>query len=65
MESSMRRKKQVDCLADQAAFQWYWMRDDGVMLIARANERHSLTWSGSSTWEGERWVRDEDREDVP
>lgn len=56
-----RKKEQIDAMAKQMAEKWYFVRKDGVALFpdvtGKSVEIHR--WSGSSTWQGETWTRDE------
>jgi hypothetical protein len=38
---------------------WRFARSDNTVLQARPNSTAITRWSGSSTWENERWLRDE------
>ncbi|EWZ33442.1 hypothetical protein FOCG_16941 [Fusarium oxysporum f. sp. radicis-lycopersici 26381] len=61
LESLERKKDQVDKIAKQMVDAWFFKRPDGVVLYAdtsNANRKVSR-WSGSSTWHGQRWTRDE------
>lgn len=60
-ESTERRKPQVDYVINTAREEWFFQRTDDVHLVP--DSEHSpeeLCWTGSSTWEGRRWIRDED-----
>ncbi|RFN53434.1 hypothetical protein FIE12Z_2259 [Fusarium flagelliforme] len=58
LESLKRKKDQVDKIAAQMIKKWYFKRKDGVVLYADATTQESQ-WNGSSTWNNQRWVRDE------
>jgi len=60
-ESTIQRQDQVDFLADKAASLWYFKRKDDALLVADPEEKISMRWSGSSTWEGQRWTEYEAR----
>lgn len=61
IESIERRKPQVDYVANKAREDWHFTRTDNVHLVCDAQTRlEELRWTGSSTWEGLRWIRDED-----
>lgn len=57
LESLKRKKDQVDKIAAQMIKKWYFKRKDGVVLYAATTQQSQ--WSGSSTWNNKRWVRDE------
>lgn len=60
-ESIERRKPQVDYVSSQAREDWFFQRTDDVHLVANAGcPSEELRWTGSSSWEGRRWIRDED-----
>lgn len=40
---------------------WRFKRRDDTFLCANNSSTSITRWSGSSTWEGERWIRDETR----
>ncbi|RVD85491.1 uncharacterized protein DFL_003812 [Arthrobotrys flagrans] len=67
-ESLERKKSQVDEIAQQAVERWGFCRADGRKLSAVTGKTEDgkvegemtvLRWTGSSTWEGLRWIRDE------
>lgn len=60
-ESTTWRQNQVDMLADKAAALWYFERKDGALLVADADDKSVMRWSGSSTWDHQRWHRHESR----
>ena len=59
LESLHRKKNQIDFVAGEIAKKWQFALKDGTVLTARPKDCETATWSGSSTWEGERWIRDE------
>ncbi|EKJ77751.1 hypothetical protein FPSE_02249 [Fusarium pseudograminearum CS3096] len=61
LESLERKKDQVDKIADHMVKKWYFKRLDGPVLYADASGggRKESRWSGDSTWDNKRWVRDE------
>ncbi|KAF4338945.1 hypothetical protein FBEOM_7121 [Fusarium beomiforme] len=61
LESLERKKDQVDKIAKQMVDNWFFKRPDGVVLYADTSDanRKVSRWSGSSTWHGQRWIRDE------
>lgn len=61
LESIERRKEQINSIAKQMMEKWLFERKDGVCLSARDSDISVMRWSGSSTWNGQRWVRDETR----
>jgi hypothetical protein len=38
---------------------WHFVRRDGMIMSARKEECKEDQWTGSSTWEEARWLRDE------
>lgn len=60
LESLERKKDQVKAIADQMCSSWFYAKkaDDSV-LYADADAVEESRWSGTSTWHGSRWVRDE------
>ena len=64
LESLERKKEQVDHLLSQIRIAWFFTRSDGVKLIASQSVAVSEHWIGSSTWQGNRWIEDED-DDLP
>lgn len=61
LESAMRRKDQIDDIANQMIEKWTFRRDDGIFMKAAKEDVSVRSWTGKSTWEGNRWVRDESR----
>ncbi|KAH7234833.1 uncharacterized protein BKA55DRAFT_579511 [Fusarium redolens] len=61
LESLERKKDQIDKIAKQMVDEWFFKRPDGVILYADTSDanRKVSRWSGSSTWHGQRWIRDE------
>lgn len=60
VESLERKKAQVDHVTDRIRKEWHFIRTDDVHLVASRKEIPPLRWTGSSTWNNQRWVRDED-----
>jgi len=58
-ESLERKKASVDQVAEQAIKKWEFERKDGVIMSAEGCVPSIMQWSGVSTWEGRRWLRDE------
>lgn len=58
LESVERKKNQVDIIAEQMQEKWFFRTADGDTLYGDGQKRTS-TWTGSSTWHGKRWDRDE------
>ena len=61
LESIEQRKASVDYLADNIAERWHVKRKDGSVLVPDRAEKSVMRWTGSSTWEGSRWISDEVR----
>ena len=61
LESLERRKDQINSIAKQMMEKWQFQRKDGVRLTAKDSSIAVMRWSGSSTWGGQRWLRDETR----
>jgi hypothetical protein len=61
LESLERKKEQVDAIAKQMAEKWYFTKQDGVTLFPDVSGKAVKIdrWSGSSTWDGQTWQRDE------
>jgi hypothetical protein len=59
LESLERRKEQINSIAKQMMDKWQFQRKDGVRLSAKDSAVSITRWSGSSTWSGQRWIRDE------
>ena len=59
LESLERRKPQIDYVADRAQKEWFFIRADDVHLVS-TSPPSELRWTGSSTWQDSRWLRDED-----
>jgi hypothetical protein len=64
LESLERRSDQVDEIARQMRAGWFFKRMDGEGLFPDMSGRSDnvTRWSGTSTWNRERWVRDETAE---
>jgi hypothetical protein len=63
LESLERKKNQVDSIVRQMSERWYFKRTDGVVLYPdfTLSANKVDRWTGSSTWHGKRWERDESR----
>lgn len=61
LESLERRKNQIDFIAAEMRAKWEFMRQDDVLLSAKTQPLDVTRWTGSSTWHGSRWIRDENR----
>ena len=59
IESLQRKKNQIDWIASEMLKKWHFKKIDGTIMSATSESCEVSTWSGSSTWEGERWLRDE------
>lgn len=61
IESLERKKDQIDWIAKKMAENWYFKRKDGVALFPDVTGKDVKIdrWSGSSTWDGHTWTRDE------
>ncbi|KAB5586098.1 hypothetical protein GE09DRAFT_1073321 [Coniochaeta sp. 2T2.1] len=64
LESLERKKDQVDEIAKQMRERWFFKRKDGEGLLADVSGKGDevTRWSGTSTWNRQRWVRDETAE---
>ncbi|KAH8907036.1 hypothetical protein BR93DRAFT_654759 [Coniochaeta sp. PMI_546] len=64
LESLERKRDQVDEIAKQMRERWFFKRKDGVGLFAdvTGGSDEVTRWSGTSTWNRQRWVRDETEE---
>jgi len=58
-ESLERKKASVDQVADQAIKKWEFERRDGAIMSAEGCVPSIMRWTGASTWERVRWLRDE------
>ncbi|KAJ1568192.1 hypothetical protein HK405_003344 [Cladochytrium tenue] len=61
LESLERKRSQIDYVAGEMQRHWRFQRTDGVRLAAENQAMEAMNWTGSSTWNGERWIRDEVR----
>lgn len=61
LESLERKALSVDYLADDAARGWFFTRKDGRRLVSCPEDIRVSTWTGQSTLNDERWIRDEER----
>ena len=59
LESLERRKNQIDKIASEMIEHWHFRKKDGSIMSASEQDCTVSRWSGSSTWEGRRWIRDE------
>lgn len=61
LESTVRRKGQVDAIVNQMGERWFFVRKDGAVLYPDVTGRACEVsgWRGESTWHGRRWERDE------
>ena len=59
LKDLQRKKNQIDYIAREVIKKWHFCRKDNMVMTAAAKDCAMTTWSGSSTWEEERWVRDE------
>lgn len=56
-----RRKKEVDFITDLATQKWFFRRFDGMVFRANKEDITTTRWTGSSTFNKTRWIRDESR----
>ena len=65
LESLERKKGQVDAIAAQMRQRWFFRKsDDTIMLADKSGKDDEISrWSGTSTWNHQRWIRDETTED--
>ncbi|KAJ1530130.1 hypothetical protein HK405_001778, partial [Cladochytrium tenue] len=61
LESLERKRSQIDYVTREMQQHWRFQRTDGVQLTAENQAMEAMSWTGSSTWNGERWIRDEVR----
>ncbi|KAI9719021.1 MAG: hypothetical protein M1828_006397 [Chrysothrix sp. TS-e1954] len=59
LESLERRKGQIDAIAQQMCNSWRLRRKDCTEMKASEADCEVERWTGSSTWEGQRWLEDE------
>ncbi|OAA63590.1 hypothetical protein SPI_03753 [Niveomyces insectorum RCEF 264] len=70
LETLARKQDQLDAIAQQMRTKWFFRRTDGAVLYADATDgspdgspdRDNSTvsrWTGTSTWNCQRWIRDE------
>ena len=59
LESLQRKKDQVDWIAEKMIKSWHLEKQDGTIMSANKEDCRVSYWSGSSTWGGVRWTRDE------
>jgi hypothetical protein len=63
MESLERKKGQVEAVVKHMSERWYFRRSDGEILYPDVTRKmvEVSRWTGSSTWHGNTWTRDEAR----
>ncbi|RKU40354.1 hypothetical protein DL546_000921 [Coniochaeta pulveracea] len=63
LESLERKKGQVDAIVKHMSEHWYFKRSDNEVLYPDATLQmvEVSRWTGSSTWHGNTWTRDEAR----
>lgn len=59
LESLVRKTNQIDYIADQMADHWHFLTKNGTVFTADKAHMQTSRWNGGSTWNGERWIRDE------
>lgn len=61
LESTKRRKKQIDEIAKKMVDRWSFKKRSGVIMFPDATPGavEVTEWSGNSTWDHQRWIRDE------
>lgn len=59
LESLQRKKDQIDWIAEMMSTTWQFQSFNGTIYTAAKNDFKATQWTGSSTWESARWVRDE------
>jgi hypothetical protein len=59
LESVRRKREQVDWVAERMVEGWWLRRQDGVVMRADPEAVEVRQWGGSSTWDDQRWIRDE------
>lgn len=61
LESTKRRKKQIDEIAKKMVDRWSFKKRSGVVMFpdATPGATEVTEWSGNSTWDHQRWIRDE------
>ncbi|KAK4940332.1 hypothetical protein LTR10_019548 [Elasticomyces elasticus] len=59
LESLQRKRNQIDWIAEEMTKVWHFERKDGTIMSANGGDFKVDLWSGSSTWERKRWLRDE------
>ncbi|KAL2209705.1 hypothetical protein CC79DRAFT_689499 [Sarocladium strictum] len=66
LETVARKKAQLEFIASHISRHWYFRRNDGIVLYGDTTCKSNIhsTWRGSSTWAGNRWIRDEVSEGV-
>lgn len=61
-ESLRRKKDQIDYLTSEVARVCSFKKYDGTLLVPVRDRVATMMWQGSSTWDGVRWVGDENNE---
>lgn len=59
LESLQRKKDQIDWMAEMMKNTWRFQTKNNTIFSASKDDTTETTWSGSSTWNDKRWVRDE------
>ena len=63
LESLQRKKDQIDWMAEMMKNKWHFQTKNNTIFSASKDDTSETTWSGSSTWNDKRWVRDETKPD--
>lgn len=65
LESIERRRPQIQDIAAQMESKWVFRRrDDKALVAVQGSENEVMRWEGSSTWNNQRWLRDETKPDT-
>jgi hypothetical protein len=64
LESLESKKNQIDWIADEIVKSWHLRKLSGIFMSASKTATTVSRWSGSSIWQGARWIRDEARPGV-
>ena len=65
LESLERRQPQIEEIAQKMRSSWAFRRHDGKLLIVnQGSQDEVMRWEGSSTWNDNRWLRDETKPDT-
>lgn len=60
LETTKRREGQLTKIAQQMTETWFFKKPDGTVLFADSSKGlKTERWTGTSIWDGMRWVRDE------